>query len=318
MASPLADDKRKLWLDALRGISMILVVYGHCAKGLTEFFIYTSPIKMPMFFIISGYLFKPRGGDQKAFYKSIFMKLIVPWLALGMIHYTNPVDRFLNLISGKALWFMPCLIIAEIVWFYIHKIIVGDKMIVAMGILMSIVGMILAHFHLMRYGMFNTALIVQAFFVLGFLLRKNEDLLGCRWKQWVLVAISIFVFLGTYVIIWGNHRPIDVHLNRYPNLLISIMMIISGCLAIFYLFRKVDIHPNWLVYVGQNTLVIYILHGIVLFLLNKYCDYSGLGGTCPLFVFAFLKTVVACLICCIIAGVANRYVPALVGKKRSK
>ena len=314
----ITTDNRKLWLDALRGVAMLLVVYGHCVKGWTEFYVFTSPIKMPMFFLISGYLFKPRGGDQVAFFKSIFLKLVVPWLVLGLIHHTNPATRFLNLISGKALWFMPCFIIAEIVWFYIHKFFRRDWLIVVAGLAVSGVGLVLAHFHLLRYAMFNTALIVQAFFVLGFLIRKYEDVLDRKWRVWVPAALAIFVLLGVYVLTYGTGRPLDVHMNRYPNLAFCALTIIVGCVAFFTLFRKVNIAPRWLVYVGQNTLAIYILHGIVLFLFNRYGARIGLDASWPLPLLGLLKTVVACLLCCAFAAQANRYLPEVVGKKRNR
>lgn len=314
--SAITTDNRKLWLDALRGVAMLLVVYGHSVKGWTEYYVFTSPIKMPMFFLISGYLFKPRGGDQKAFFKSIFLKLVVPWLVLGLIHHTNPTTRFLNLISGKALWFMPCFIIAEIVWFYIHKLFKRDWLIVVAGLVVSGIGLVLAHFHLLRYAMFNTALVVQAFFVLGFLMRKYEDVFDKKWRVWVPVVLVLFVLMGVYVLTCGTGRPLDVHLNRYPNLAFCTATIIVGCVTLFTLFRKVNIAPRWLVYVGQNTLAIYILHGMVLFLFNKYSARIGLDASWPLPLLGLVKTVVACLLCCAFAAVANRYLPEVVGKKR--
>ena len=57
MYKNLINTKRKGWVDALRGMAIILVVYGHSAKGFSEYFLFTSPIKMPLFFAISGYVF---------------------------------------------------------------------------------------------------------------------------------------------------------------------------------------------------------------------------------------------------------------------
>jgi fucose 4-O-acetylase-like acetyltransferase len=313
----ITTDNRKLWLDALRGIAMLLVVYGHCVKGWTEYYIFSSPIKMPLFFLISGYLFKPRGGDQRAFFKGVFFRLVIPWVVLGIIHHTNPATRFLNLLSGKALWFMPCFIIAEIVWFYVHKLAKRDGLIVVSGLVLSGVGLLLAHHHLLRYAMVNTALVVQAFFVLGFLMRKYEEVLDRSWKVWTAAAVVVYVALGVYVVTCGTGRPLDVHLNRYPNLVLSMLTIVVGCLAIFTLFRKLNVAPRWLVYIGQNTLPIYILHGIVLFLFNKYGTRIGLDTSWPLALLALLKTTVACLMCCAFAALANRYLPELVGKKRA-
>ena len=58
---------RKDWIDALRALAIILVVLGHQLRGVAEYFIFTSPIKMPLFFAISGYLFKARNGHNVDF-----------------------------------------------------------------------------------------------------------------------------------------------------------------------------------------------------------------------------------------------------------
>ena len=40
---------RKEWIDALRALAIVLVVLGHQLRGVAEYFIFTSPIKMPLF-----------------------------------------------------------------------------------------------------------------------------------------------------------------------------------------------------------------------------------------------------------------------------
>ena len=54
---------RKLWIDSIRAIAIIMVVFGHQIPEETSYFVYTSTVKMPLFFAISGYLFSDRGGQ---------------------------------------------------------------------------------------------------------------------------------------------------------------------------------------------------------------------------------------------------------------
>ncbi|MBO5133143.1 MAG: hypothetical protein J6C20_08755 [Paludibacteraceae bacterium] len=55
---------RKLWIDSIRAIAIIMVVFGPQIPEETSYFVYTSTVKMPLFFAISGYLFSDRGADH--------------------------------------------------------------------------------------------------------------------------------------------------------------------------------------------------------------------------------------------------------------
>lgn len=124
------EHNRKLWIDALRAIAMIFVVFGHQAQWCDAFFLYTTPIKIPLFFAITGYIFNPRDGNQKTFFKNWFTKLVFPYFCLATIpvlfyalfYGVNYIwASWYKMISGESYWFMPCLIIAEVIHFYVRK-----------------------------------------------------------------------------------------------------------------------------------------------------------------------------------------------------
>ena len=77
---------REDWIDALRALAMIFVIYGHLLKK-TElsyiYYVFTSPIKLPLFLSISGYLFKEIKDFQTFFYK-VFRGLVIPWIVLSI------------------------------------------------------------------------------------------------------------------------------------------------------------------------------------------------------------------------------------------
>lgn len=307
---------RKLWLDSLRGVAMILVVYGHLVHDWTDYFVFTSPVKMPLFFAISGYLFNPRNGNQLKFFKTVFYRLIIPWLVLGMFSFSHPLNRFLGLLSGEILWFMPCLVISEILWFYIHKFCKNDGSLVFSGLFISTCGVLLSIFYPIRYAMFDTALVVQGYFVMGFLVRKYESILSEKWLKNTSIFVFVYFSLCIVVMIFFPGECLDVHLNRYFNYPICILMIICGCCSLFILFRKFNIAPQWLVYIGQNTLAIYIFHGSGITL--KITEIIGHDIMLPLPWLAIIKTIFSCILCCILAYLLNRFVPELVGGKRKK
>lgn len=289
---------------------MILVVHGW-----KEFFVFTSPVKMPLFFAISGYLFNPRGGAQQKFYHNIFIKLVVPWLVLGLFPYTNPLDRLLALLSGKVLWFMPCLIYAEILWFYSHKYANSRFHIFCTGIILSAIGLAMHNYNILRYGMINTAFIVQVFFVLGYFIRLYEDKLGKRWNTWMFIAIIIYFLFVYMTMYYFPGSSLDVHTNRYYNLPICVVLIFTGITILFTLFRKKELAPQWLVYIGQNTLIIYILHSFCLGGFHRLSILYPPIASIPLPLYGIIDSCIAIISCCLLAKVVNKYAPFIVGKK---
>ena len=93
--------KRKSYVDIARGIGIILVVVGHAiTKDMTlnnsiadivRFLIYT--IHMPLFFIISGYLFesnlqKYQGYAQSRYIADKFKSLMIPYIIFSVTNYS--------------------------------------------------------------------------------------------------------------------------------------------------------------------------------------------------------------------------------------
>lgn len=309
------NKERKLWVDALRGVAMILVVYGHCVKGWTEYFVFDGGIKMPLFFAISAYLFNPRSGNQKEFFKNMFWKLIVPWMLLGMFPYVHPVDRFLKLVEGKILWFMPCLIIAETLWFYIQKFSTNSTQVIFVGLVTSILGLMMSHFQILHYARVDNAFTVQAFFVLGFVIRNYEDLLTRHWRVLAPCSMATYAVLGGGILCLWPGECIDVAQNMYPNVGYVAMMVILGCTGLFIWFRNAKIQPRWLVFVGQNTLLIYIMHYQGRDLFKILTTHIPQLQVLPMQFYGLIQALFALFLCCVLAFFVNRYVPIVVGKK---
>ncbi len=65
MAGLERDEKRLDYIDALRGFGIILVVLGHLHFGHNMLHQYIYAFHMPLFFLVSGYLYRApaRLGD---------------------------------------------------------------------------------------------------------------------------------------------------------------------------------------------------------------------------------------------------------------
>lgn len=315
--------ERKPWIDALRAFAIILVVFGH-QIGVKEFFIITSPVKMPLFFAISGYLFKMREGDIIVFFCNWFKKLIVPWFCLALIpfipKFLKGADFFLfldDIVSGRKLWFMPCFVIAELIHFCVRKLIKSDYLLVISCTFLTGVGLYFYNIGILNYAMFNRALAVQAFFIIGFLFHKYEDrMINLSWMS-IGLGGMIYVILIIISSIVFPKMSLDVHLCQYYNYPYCFLLIIIGIFVLFTAAAKSNISNRTLSVIGQNTLILYIWHSQAIWMLENTIVFLK-TNVLNIWIRAFLKTIWAIITCNILAHFINRFVPEIVGKKRQK
>lgn len=236
---------RKDWIDALRALAMFFVIYGHLLKGWTAYFVFTSPVKICLFFAISGYVFKYNRVSELSFYKNLFRKIIIPWLVFALLPYAFAiplkgvsffVSRFVNVITGvSTLWYMPCCIFAEIIWHYINRFIKNDYMLIFASLAFFSLGLFLGKRRILDFMMINRAMVAQAFLLIGGIYRKYEkNILAKFEKRYCLVlGFSMYLLLGILTLILYPGQNLDVHTNKYYNLLICGLMIILGILLLF-------------------------------------------------------------------------------------
>lgn len=182
---------RKEWIDALRAIAIILVVSGHCLPGKTDFFAFTNPIKMPLFFAISGYLFK-ENIDLQSFIKKLSKKILVPWLLLGglitfciaSIQRETFLDGLCKMLTGDFIWwFLPCFFWGELIHYALRRVFVNDALLLLFSFLCFFLGQLFCKYNLFDFMMINRAFVVQIFFCLGYIIKKNEHLFSLHFIE---------------------------------------------------------------------------------------------------------------------------------------
>ena len=321
--------KRKSWIDALRAVAMILVIYGHLVPKWIPFFIFTNPVKVTLFFAITGFVFKNRTRSERDFYCNLFRKLIVPWLVFGALPYVllmplkGPAftaDKLWAVISGENFWYMPCCIVAEIIWHYSTKFTKNPVQLAVCSFGLCALGLLAARTTtLLRTFTVDTALVAQMFLYIGSFYKNNAKPLIDKSRKKPLglaVFLSVYLALGILSLYLYPDQRIDIHANEYYNLLICFVMIWIGILFLFTLADNyITRYPKWLLLVGQNTLVIYILHGYVATVCKKVFAVAGLGVNR---VTAVLITVITTAVCCAVSVAVRHFLPAVFGARSQK
>lgn len=150
-------------LDVLKFLLAILILLRHCGQGLFEpssmfmrIMNVVSPLGVPIFFTISGFLFFNKERNSNSLWKYVWRvsKLYLVWTIIylplifrsyqknGMLNAAGMLDfaqQFLFSGSFYHLWFLPSLIAAIIFVYFISKKIDNYKLLI-ISVVLFIVG----------------------------------------------------------------------------------------------------------------------------------------------------------------------------------
>jgi len=164
MSRPKAPD-RIVWVDACKGICIVLVVYGHISGGLgaggsvlpNSFWLtlrqWVYLFHMPAFFALSGF-FAPRlsllngwkfleGRLRTVFYPYVIWTFIIVGAQYAMARFVNnPVDFhralfFLFEPYGYGLWFLHALFLISTIFYFLNRYLKSGPIMVGFGLLFS-------------------------------------------------------------------------------------------------------------------------------------------------------------------------------------
>lgn len=282
--------KRIGYIDALRGMAMILVVYFHIsAYGFCSYVMGYNDIierfRMPLFFFISGWLFKYIDRPTTEIIKQKFMVQIVP-TAFFLLLYLCVFDYFSFDSFGsdkKGYWFTYVLFEFFLVYlglkalFNKHNTKKGEIYMMSGMLLLSISAFYYATCYT-RYaeelGIWKTILGLFSFvkfkhiifFWFGTFIKKQFD----QFIQLTNRPIIISSLLGLFIVL--NAYPVVFSVNGLEYI-VFLLVGLSGVIVFFtffrYLYSSSCVHlpssfihqtSSILKFVGRRTLDIYLIH----------------------------------------------------------
>lgn len=316
-------EERKDWIDTLRAIAVLFVIYGHMQHGIWGYYVFTSPIKIPLFFALSGYLFNEHNGNYKIFMKKILVRYAIPWLFLSFLPITilSFVKGFSwfrnsaeNILTGESVWYMPCCMIAEIIYFTACKFIHKPTGRFVVAVISFFAGILLTRNEILDLFMINRALGVQIFIFAGYCMKLNTERSGTlKWRVLIL-ASALYIGLCTLSLFIFPGQVLDVHHSWYYNIPYCLILIFLGLFVLFSIAPRLKTFPRFVVFIGRNTLVYYIWSSYVAGAFGLCLSFAGVTLPNNWFI-AMIRLAVCCIGCGICAWILNKYVPGLVGKE---
>lgn len=289
-------------LDLMKSVGIILVVIGHCTKNMfLKRFIYL--FHLPLFFLISGYLYNEKSCIEPWNYVSKKLKKFVLLYALYgsfLVVFRNifikmgimdgilyKFDDILVFVFSSflfqsyepfsaAMWFIPVLLVSLIIYNFItsYTINLKNKEIkrTLIVIFITIIGIYLNSKNRNVGLHYQTCLVILPFIHIGQLARLYLSL-----KMHPNIIISMLTFAIAILCLLNFEGSVELSYNQIWNPLIFyglgvflIYMVYTFCFYIEKLLHKTTIV---LEYIGKNTFQIMCLH----ILSFKILDYFAIN-----------------------------------------
>ncbi len=277
------------WIDCWKGLAIVIFVAGHTLDLKIAKYIFW--FHMPLFFFISGYLYK-ENYDYLSFFKKKFFHLIVPYISF-LILFSLPTVAiyiydflqtkqlesvyqlfsfiFQQLYGGQILsgefdifWFITSLFFTQHLYNFIYTKFSNYN---------SLINIIVLNFYCLamidcwffndiRFPWnINVVLIAVPFYWLGHMAYKKSSIFNYE----KLVPIALFMFLIQYII--DNWFVIDITFDmkskNYGLPIFNLFIAISGIMIVKYLAKIVNkiTFINHIAYqLGTASVAIIYLH----------------------------------------------------------
>lgn len=265
------------YIDVYKGIGILLMVMGHIEFG-DKFDYWIHGFHMPMFFFVTGYLYKESNNFLLFFIKK-FKSLIMPYFFFSLIHlflfflvtgvYLEQIIAILlysntdNMPISGALWFLQSLFFSNMIFYWINKYRSYNKLIIVL--ILIIFGLTINYNFNLPFSLNSSLIGIGLMYAGNSFKHLNLDKKGnIKSNIFLFIIGSILIMLNGYV----NMRS-----GEYSNPII--FYVASIIMSISILNTCINIKVNSLIFIkvlkvfGKESLIYLSLNQIVILALNK-------------------------------------------------
>jgi fucose 4-O-acetylase-like acetyltransferase len=332
--------KRLQIIDELRMLAMVLVIYQH-VNG--PYVLYVLAFHMPIFFIITGFIFTLGNSWETIKIKDFIIKrakvilvanysFILINIVLNVIIAIFTTQKFsidiktLFLLGGNAqgffpmtFWFLPILFFSDILFMLALKNMTNVAYFTVTSLLFSYI--------LTKCPPFSTFLIsnnlsrifMGCFFIgVGYIFSKQiRKLILGEYHIAVNLVVSVIGLIGLIVFCNLNYSPFYMVLNSYGNYIYAVGAALAGSAMLIALVRyipKVKLLNQFLAWGGRNTLALFPIHVTYLVAINYVETKLGF----QMKALWLINLIILCLVTFVTTRFVEKYVPFIAGKGKVK
>ncbi len=325
------EDQRINWIDMAKGYGILAVFIGHMVQNsVLGSFVYS--FHLPLFFFISGYLFKS-GGNLGGFLKKKAHSILLPYFTLGLLvvfcnalypllfsghnfsanhlmyELSKEFSAYLFQCRYATLWYLAVLLSVNILMFFVCKI--GNQFMQAIIVIAFFAAAMVYYAFGGRELFWNidAAFPALLFFGAGYFI-NHISLIDERFKNSskkpVILAVSLtinIVFNILNLIISGS--GLEMYRCSYGMPLFTVISAFSGVFFVVILSIMTTTEP--ILYIGKNSLIFFMWHQAVVYppldALYLMIGIDGYGSNPGSFLLIVLSRLI--LTCLIMAGLTE-------------
>ena len=285
------------WINAIKAICMLMVYVVHCESyyglWLGHVNVFLHPVYVNAFFFVSGYLlfrkqlsqpiideplgkYIANGGEGRKMLANIIFRLWLPAFIFSIICFlpnmllkgeTSLMGSFMyKTVGGGTYWFVGALLVCQLfilsllltrkrsVWFY--AVVLG---------LVAVTGTAALPYYdfIPNYYAFQLAPLCMSFLALGALYWHYEQRLTFHRSALMLLGMTV-VYVAYFIILRHDALTvISMGLFNFPGFVGSAL----GCLLMVAVCKRLP-RIGFLTFIGQNSIVFYLLSGAVPVVVN--------------------------------------------------
>ena len=278
--------RRLEWIDLVKGIAIGLVVIGHMLRGFVSSGMYSEyknifkyidytiySFHMPLFFIISGALFKNSKKLENMNQYFLFIKkkvilLVIPYFVFSWIQIviklimSNSVNNKVNIMDFftiifnpiEQFWFLYSLMIIFIIMGFIDIKIKRDQI----KFIIIILSFLLANYTIIDLGILGNAISNIIYFYIGEKIIENKERIKIN-NNIIISLLALYIILNLAIYNFKFSQNILI-ISRFIMAVVASLTIITIC-------KKFQYNDKNIIYVfkilGKHSMAIYLLHIIL-------------------------------------------------------
>lgn len=333
----MADKKRIVWLDMLRGFAMVCVILGHPESMSEELEIWIYSFHMPLFFMVSGMTFRySKYHSCLRCIKEQAKRLLLPYLCLYLVNiplwYINwrvlgdsdvsiqtlllgilPSDQNLVKMPNGALWFLPALFATAVGYWLICDFNAKGKVPLSTSIIACfLAGLFISEFVDIRLPWhLQEVMLFMVFFHIGNMLFEKalelKDAIEDDAHSNVVVAVALAcIAIGTWAA-FANGK-ISLADNDYNVMALALTSSLGISIGVALMFMRMPANGP-LEFIGKHSLAFLGFHVPLMRFFEQLPLTSGFAAAHS---FWFALIIVFLLIPTVY--VIERWLPFLVGR----